>query len=238
VLRLRRPTFINTMSKPKTNSEDSKLVADTSTPETAEKGKLQRKKPAGSKKTAPKIDAKKRLAELAGEEDPRLSELKSRLQQDGEWQEFIVLQKARLLDLRDQLLDAMENIQRDSLSNHPEGSEASGSGEHTADAGSDAYDREMALAMLSKEQDALYEVEEALERIRRNVYGICEMSSTQIPRIRLEALPFARLTIECQTQLENEQGQMSRGYHKSSFGFTNGVIEQENSSNSLDEEEE
>ena len=59
----------------------------------------------------------------------------------------------------------MSGVARDTLRNHPEGSEASGSGEHQADAGSDAYDRDFALSLLSKEQDGLYEIEQALARI-------------------------------------------------------------------------
>ena len=72
------------------------------------------------------------------------------------------------------------------------------------DAGSDAYDRDFALNLLSKEQDALEEIEAALERIENGAYGICEMSGKKIPQTRLEAIPFARLTVECQTVWEKE----------------------------------
>ena len=60
------------------------------------------------------------------------------------------------------------------------------------------------LSLLSQEQDALYEIEEALKRIENTTYGICEMSSKPIPHARLEAIPFARFTVECQQQLEKE----------------------------------
>ncbi|MGC3989400.1 MAG: hypothetical protein QM796_06925 [Chthoniobacteraceae bacterium] len=46
---------------------------------------------------------------------------------------------------------------------------------HQADAGSDAYDRDFALSLLSQEQDALYEIDEALKRIDHGTYGVCEM---------------------------------------------------------------
>ena len=61
------------------------------------------------------------------------------------------MQRQHLLDLRDRALDNMSGVARDTLRNHPAGSEASGSGEHQADAGSDAYDRDFALSLLSKE---------------------------------------------------------------------------------------
>jgi RNA polymerase-binding transcription factor DksA len=73
---------------------------------------------------------------------------------------------------------------------------------HQADAGSDAYDRDFALSLLSQEQDALYEIEEALKRVDAGTYGVCEMSGEKIAQARLEALPFARYTVECQAQIE------------------------------------
>jgi RNA polymerase-binding transcription factor DksA len=113
-------------------------------------------------------------------------------------------QRQKLIELRDSMLDAMDGVARDTLRARPEGSEASAFGMHQADAGSDAYDRDFALSMLSKEQDALYEIEEALRRLDKGSYGICEMSHKKIPQLRLDAIPFARYTVECQTQLEKE----------------------------------
>ncbi len=117
---------------------------------------------------------------------------------------FIRKQHERLLELRDTLLDSMIGVARDNLRARAEGSEASAFGMHQADAGSDAYDRDFALNLLSQEQDALYEIEEALKRIEAGTYGICEISGEKIPEERLEAIPFARCTVACQTQLENE----------------------------------
>lgn len=119
---------------------------------------------------------------------------------------FIKKQLQRLLDLRDELVDAMSGMTRDTIRNAPEGSEASGSGQHQGDAGSDAYDRDFALSVLANEQDALYEIEQALRRIDAGSYGVCELSACKIPQMRLEAIPFARLTVECQTQWEKEYG--------------------------------
>ena len=122
---------------------------------------------------------------------------------------FLLKQKDRLLQLRDSMLDSMMGVAKDNLRSRAEGSEASAFGMHQADAGSDAYDRDFALSLLSQEQDALYEIEEALKRIDLGAYGICEMSGKAIAQARLEALPFARCTVECQTQLE-KQNKVSR----------------------------
>ena len=118
---------------------------------------------------------------------------------------FLKKQNQRLLDLRDALLDQMSGVARDSLRTGGESGDSSAFGMHQADAGSDSYDRDFALNLLSQEQDSLYEIEEALKRIEIGTYGVCEMSGEKIPQARLEALPFARFTIECQEQLEQQE---------------------------------
>ena len=117
---------------------------------------------------------------------------------------FIRKQKQNLLQLRDAVVDSMAGVAQGTLRSRAEGSEASAFGMHQADAGSDAYDRDFALSLLSQEQDALYEIDEALKRIELGTYGKCEMSGKSIPHARLEAIPFARFTVECQSQLEKQ----------------------------------
>jgi len=115
---------------------------------------------------------------------------------------FLAKQHQRLLNLKDTLLDSMSGVAKDSLRSRAEGSEASAFGMHQADAGSDAYDRDFALSLLSQEQDSLYEIDEALKRVLAGSYGVCEMSGKPIPHQRLEVLPFTRYTVECQAELE------------------------------------
>src|SRR6266487_2856554 len=134
---------------------------------------------------------------------------------------FIRKQKEKLLQLRDAMVDSMAGVAKGTLRSRAEGSEASAFGMHQADAGSDAYDRDFALSLLSQEQDALYEIDQALKRIELGTYGICEMSGKPIPHARLEAIPFARFTVECQWQLE-KQNKASRVRQSvtSLFGLT------------------
>ena len=126
-------------------------------------------------------------------------------------------QRQRLLDLRDQITDVMHGIQSDTIKNGSEGSDASGSGMHQGDAGSDAYDRDFALNMLSKEANALGEIEEALQRLELGTYGVCEETGQKIPNPRLEAMPFARLTVERQAAKERENS--TRDFSSRDFGF-------------------
>jgi RNA polymerase-binding transcription factor DksA len=112
----------------------------------------------------------------------------------GEWQKFY----NRLLELRDQLLKQMDGLAKESAQ------EMAGYSLHMADSGTDNFDRDFALSLLSSDQDAIYEIEEALKRIEKNTYGVCELTGKSIPKARLEAIPWARFTVEAQAQLERE----------------------------------
>jgi RNA polymerase-binding transcription factor DksA len=133
---------------------------------------------------------------------------------------FLKKQKQRLVELRDAYLNSIEGVASETIRN--ENGDASAFGMHQADAGSDAYDRDFALSLLGKEQDALYEINEALKRIETGTYGLCEGTGVTIPEERLEAMPFARFSVTYQEKLERSQmsGRWSRPVH-SLFGLDN-----------------
>jgi RNA polymerase-binding transcription factor DksA len=103
-----------------------------------------------------------------------------------------------LIELRERLLKQMSGLAKESAEELPSYSL------HMADSGTDNFDRDFALSLLSSDQDALYEIEEALKRIEKNTYGICELTGKAIPRARLQAIPWTRFTVEAQAQLERE----------------------------------
>src|SRR5262249_25692569 len=103
-----------------------------------------------------------------------------------------------LVELRDYLLRRQNLLSKDAIDEQPNFST------HMADAGTDTYDRDLALGMLSSEQDSLYEIDEALERIREGTYGICELTGKKIETARLDAIPWTRFTAEAENQLEKE----------------------------------
>ncbi len=131
---------------------------------------------------------------------------------------FLKKQKQRLVELRDTYLNSIEGVASETIRN--EGGDSSAFGMHQADAGSDAYDRDFALSLLGKEQDALYEINEALKRIDNGTYGVCEGTAARILEERLEAMPFARYSVTYQEKLEKSQmsGRWSRPVH-SLFGL-------------------
>jgi RNA polymerase-binding transcription factor DksA len=117
-----------------------------------------------------------------------------------EWQKFCL----HLLELRDQLTKQMSGLAEESAQ------EMAGYSLHMADSGTDNFDRDFALSLLSSDQDAVYEIEEALKRIERKTYGVCELTGKVIPKARLEAIPWTRFTVEAQAQLEREGALKSR----------------------------
>jgi len=58
------------------------------------------------------------------------------------------------------------------------------------------------LSRLSADQNALYEVEEALKRIENGTYGLCAQTGKPIPALRLKAIPWTRFGKEIELRLE------------------------------------
>lgn len=103
----------------------------------------------------------------------------------------------RLFALRDQFLagrSTQSESARETLST---------STEHIADAASDSFERDCALALLSSTQNALYEIDQALNRIFHGTYGICEVTGEPIEVDRLRAIPWTRFSALAQSQLES-----------------------------------
>ena len=181
-------------SKPEKSSPKASTPAPEKKP--VAKADPAQEEPAAKVKAAPANGEKKKGA------DPRTSNsvnapLVDHLAMSGKQTPFLLKQRERLLALRDNILDSMNGVAKDTLRSRAEGSEASAFGMHQADAGSDAYDKDFALSLLSQEQDALYEIEEALKRIDAGTYGVCERCRRAIPRERLRVRPAASRCIVC-----------------------------------------
>lgn len=118
-----------------------------------------------------------------------------------------------LLELRDHVSSELDLHTADTLkrSNKDDSGDLSGYGQHMADAGTDTFDRDFALSLVSNEQEALNEIEEAIQRIFDGSYGVCEITNEPINKERLEAVPFTRYSLEGQKELErNNRGKVKR----------------------------
>ncbi|MGF1483449.1 MAG: TraR/DksA family transcriptional regulator [Opitutales bacterium] len=112
-----------------------------------------------------------------------------------------------LTELRDRVREGLSLHTSETLrkSSKEESGDLSGYGQHMADAGSDSAERDFALSLVSNEQELLYEIEEALKRIREGTYGVCEITGVPIDKERLMAVPFTRYSLEGQRELESNR---------------------------------
>lgn len=112
--------------------------------------------------------------------------------------------RALLKNLRDRVVDEISFLAGDNLnrSQRDSSGDLSSYSFHMADQGTDNFDREFALNLVSSEQDALYEIDEALQRIDSGEYGMCEACGCAIEKPRLKALPFCRMCVRCKAESE------------------------------------
>jgi DnaK suppressor protein len=106
--------------------------------------------------------------------------------------------KKRLIDLRIQLLQALTGATKEVT----EPDESKGYSQHQADEGTDDFVKNINLEVSSKEQNLLRQIDRALEKIEEETYGICDLTGEEIPLKRLEAVPYATMTVKAQEQFE------------------------------------
>ncbi len=112
--------------------------------------------------------------------------------------------KSLLLEKREEILKDLGQLKDREMSSTLK--DASGENSaysfHMADVGTDNMEREKAFFFATQEGRFLYHIEQALERIENNTYGQCHECGNEIGRERLEAVPHARLCIECKSREE------------------------------------
>jgi len=80
--------------------------------------------------------------------------------------------------------------------------EATGYSQHHADQGTDDFDRKISIELTTKEFQLLGKIERALEKVADGSYGKCDISGEEIPKVRLEAMPYATTTVKAQEKIE------------------------------------
>jgi len=113
------------------------------------------------------------------------------------WKPFYV----SLIKLRDQLKAGLGARSEDTIG----ASARESSGElsvNSSDAGSESFDRDVAITMVAGEQEMLQEVESAIDRIFDGTYGLCEETAKPINQSRLKAVPYARYSLQGQAEYE------------------------------------
>jgi len=159
---------------------------------TTKKNIIKKSAPAPGGRARPVAQAT--AASILGHKISEPMEFNGNMKIKPEWAKYY----KNLLDLRERLLHQMSGLAKESAE------EMASYSLHMADSGTDNFDRDFALSLLSSDQDAIYEIEEALKRIERETYGTCELTGKLIPKARLDAIPWTRFTVEAQAQLERE----------------------------------
>lgn len=106
--------------------------------------------------------------------------------------------KNRLLEMRQKLTGSL----RESSQEVKQIDKATGYSQHQADQGTDDFDRTVSLELSNQELSLLKQINRALEKIEENTYGICDVTQEEIPTKRLEAIPYASMTVKAQEMVE------------------------------------
>ena len=112
-----------------------------------------------------------------------------------------------LLKKKAELLKGIEHIANDTLktSQRDAAGDLSAYGLHMADVASDNYEREFSLGLADAEQRLLVRINEALEKLDNNTYGVCELCEKKIAKTRLKIVPYAEFCVPCQEKQEKKK---------------------------------
>ena len=108
----------------------------------------------------------------------------------------------KLLTLRASLLGDMTHMEDDSLKDHAKTVSIPTDREEL---GSDNADQELTLTLLGSDEDILDQTEAAIQRIEDGSYGRCKECGEEIPKTRLDAIPYAAECVQCASQQEEYQ---------------------------------
>lgn len=111
--------------------------------------------------------------------------------------------KERLVQIRNQLTNTLKGTSEEVKKGAKEGNYS----QHQADSGTDDFNESVSLELTNQEMRTLHLIDRALEKIEENTYGICDVSGEEIPKARLEAVPYAIMTVKAQEELEKQQNQ-------------------------------
>lgn len=106
--------------------------------------------------------------------------------------------KRKLEELKHQLTHSLKG----STAEVKKPDEATGYSQHQADQGTDDFDRTISLEVTSREYAILRQIERALEKVEEGTYGVCDITGEDIPVPRLDAVPYATMTVKAQEQRE------------------------------------
>lgn len=106
--------------------------------------------------------------------------------------------KQRLLEMKVQLGVSLKSVSDDVKTSE----ESKGYSQHQADEGTDDFGQTISIEVSTKEQGIIRQIDRALEKVEEGTYGVCDVTGDDIPLKRLEAVPYATMTVAAQEKLE------------------------------------
>jgi RNA polymerase-binding transcription factor DksA len=181
-----KKTGTTTARKPAAKTAAAKKPAAKSTAT-----KTAAKKPAAKTTTAGRPAAKKPAAKAS------TSTRKPAAKKSPFTPAFLAKQHEALLEERARYMNQAETLQQeaDQLAADREPGDVQFD-EESGEGDTIAVERERDLTLSAQARDAVRQIDEALERYDKGVYGICIHSGDPIPKARLEAIPWAAERVE------------------------------------------
>ena len=184
-----------TAKKAKKAAPGRKTAPAAKKPKRVEESKLKSK----SKAPEVKVAAKKAQVSEPAKETKKEKAVSALTKSDLQYFRNLLLEKRR------EILGDVGSMESEAFKG---GSNLSNMPIHMADVGTDNFEQEFTLGLIESERQILREIQEALVRVEEGTFGICQGTSKPIPRVRLEAVPWAKYTIEYSRLLES--GKISR----------------------------
>jgi RNA polymerase-binding protein DksA len=112
--------------------------------------------------------------------------------------------RALLLKMRKDIMNHMDGIRQEEAetSLKDEDGDNSSIGMHLADQGTDCMSQAQNFLVVEYESRVLYQIDQALQKIENEQYGVCDFCGSDICGNRLEAIPYAALCLKCQEKKE------------------------------------
>lgn len=203
----------------KTTKKSAKKAAPAAKKSAPAKAAPKREEPRSKAKSRPEAKpepkAEPRPAARKAAPEPPASKPVEKAEKPVKAEKVQSLAKSDLQYFRNLLLEKRREILGDVGSMESEafkgGSNLSNMPIHMADVGTDNFEQEFTLGLIESERQILREIQDALARVDDGSFGVCQGTGKPIPRVRLEAMPWAKYTIEYSKMLEQGKGSREAG---------------------------
>ncbi|WP_408006480.1 TraR/DksA family transcriptional regulator [Pseudalkalibacillus sp. A8] len=108
--------------------------------------------------------------------------------------------KTQLLSMREEVLQRNKNREENLDIDQVRGNE-----NHMGNAGTAEYEHAREMTLSQNDEQLIDEINEALQRIEEGTFGICVDTGKEISIERLEAVPYAKRTIEAQKEYDQQK---------------------------------